>query len=367
MKRQTRLKILKWAILIPTVLVGIGVGLYMIEKPEYVRATGYITTDHSAHVRPRTEGPIKEIKVRYGQRVEKGQVLVQLEDEIQQNNLDKARKALKVARDRLEQLKSQQAADIQRHKARLEEARVSFNDAKRRVEQERKLVASGASTQKRLDDLEAEMQQRQAHIASVKTELNEAQMTAELVVMQSQVEMAEAEVKVMQSEVDLRKVKSPLAGVVLLNKFVPGEVVEKKQILGEVFDDTEYIAKVKISERHVAKIHGPSGERLGEPVWVELAAYPSFHHGWLMGRVAYRPLVVTPQRTGDGVVLLYVHFDFYPDQGGDPSADQQDLLNTWAVGPDRRFIPGQTVNAEIMVGRTNLLYWLLGIETRAQR
>jgi multidrug resistance efflux pump len=391
MKRATKIKLIVYPLSVLALLALATGVMALIPMTEYVAGEGYVTTDDNAQIRPREEGPIKEILCSYGEEVEQGQVLFVLEDDTQQAALKKSRAALQQcqaelqkaeavlataraelgeAQKKLDALQARQTRDEQNRKAR----ELTLTEQLRRAENElrrlEKLGATGTVSEQRLEDVRAkvaisragldevrsmrspDLDRRDREVAQSQIAVAESRVNrckAELDECRATIEQARADVDQRKADLERRRIRSPLNGTVLKNSFVVGEVVEKKQVLGEVFDDSEWVVKATFREGDVRKLVSRDSTE-NKTALIELAAYPESQFGYIHGRIKYTPKVVTPQRTGDGVVLLYFKLERF-DRGD---------AKTWR----ERFIPGQAALVDVEVGPTNLLYWLLGIDSR---
>jgi HlyD family secretion protein len=127
-----------------------------------VVATGTIEPVKEVEVRPRIAGIIERILVKDDDRVEQGQVLVEIERDLLESQAEEA-------------------------KAALDEARVQSRFARQELERARKLVESGARSPQHLDDNQARFDQSEARVAragararTLATQLSYARVTSPL-------------------------------------------------------------------------------------------------------------------------------------------------------------------------------------------
>lgn len=74
----------------------------LVQLPQALTAVGSLRSDETVIVRPEIAGRISEIRFKEGERVDKGQVLVKLDDSVQKADLDKARANLVLSRTKYE-------------------------------------------------------------------------------------------------------------------------------------------------------------------------------------------------------------------------------------------------------------------------
>jgi len=105
-------------------------------------------------------------------------------------------------------------------------------------------------------------------------------------------------------------------------------------MLGEVFDDRAFVIKAKVKERYVHCL------RPGQQARIEFDAYPRRVFGDFWGSVTKLAGVVTPQRQGEGYIIVHVE-----------------------LGPtEQELRPGLSATISIRAGTASALRWLLGLE-----
>src|SRR5215213_8895922 len=70
----------------------------LVRLPQALTAVGSLRSDETVVLRPEVAGRVAEIGFREGERVQKGQVLVRLDDSVQKADLDRARANLSLSR-----------------------------------------------------------------------------------------------------------------------------------------------------------------------------------------------------------------------------------------------------------------------------
>lgn len=205
-------------------------------------SSGYVVPQVRSQVGARIPGRVAKLNVKEGDRVEAGQVLIELDTADQMAAIHSARARVAAAR------------------ARVLTARAGLAEVKAQAEREKALVARGAAPQARADDLEARV-----------------------VSLQEQVKASEAEVAAAETEIDSLKINlghmtitAPISGTVLNKPPEVGEVLGNDFGIGTV--DTGIIELADFNTL-VVETDVPEGRlhlvRMGSPCEVVLDAYPT--------------------------------------------------------------------------------------------
>lgn len=205
-------------------------------------SSGYVVPQVRSHIGARIPGRVVKLMVKEGQRVEAGQVLIELERADQQAAIQSSRARAATAR------------------ARVVSARASLQEVRKQAERERALVANGASAQAKLEDLEL----RAASLAE-QVKASEAEVTA-----------ADSEIEALKVNLGHMTIAAPIAGTVL-NK--PPELGE---VLGNDFGiGTTTTGTIELADFNTLMVETdvPEGRlhlvRIGSPCEIVLDAYPT--------------------------------------------------------------------------------------------
>lgn len=312
-------------------LIGLVTTAYFLPTTRWVQAAGYVITDSEAEIRPSVEGAIEAWSIKSGDSVRQGDVLLRLKCAVYRAALEQAASQQKVAEAKLADLRTDQELAESQRKEQVYRAKRELEllqEELRRMEE----CKTGAVSQREISDTRLRVDVARSKLAEQKLDRKGA-MAGEVDVLREEIESARKAVARHAAEVELRTIRSAVDGVVQLHRFEPGEVVKPDHVLGQVFDISRWIVKLTVPERALAYV------RIGQPVRVELAAYPAWRNGDLAARVQEIKQIVTPRATGDGV--FYV---------------EAELLDP----PAGRLRPGMRASAKINAGRTNWLLRLFG-------
>jgi multidrug resistance efflux pump len=313
------------------IVAGAGAAAFFLPTERTVEAKGHVNTDNEAELRPSVQGVIRQWLVRSGDRVEKNQVVIQLDDRIQQARLEHARKQRKILEARLEHRTRAMKLTADERKAQIFRAEKVLTSAEEELQ---RITESGPAAFSPTEVAAAELRAQLA-----RSELQELRISRdevdrqEIQVLREQITAAHDAVALHEAEVERRKIRAPLDGTVQFNSYEPGEVVKPEHVLGQVFDRSKWVVKLMISERAMPHVE------VGQSVDIALTGYPTLKHGTVPGRITRLIDIVTPQPTGDGV--FYAEATLEPEHG-------------------RRLSPGMGAMATIHAGTTTLLGSWLG-------
>ncbi len=271
------------------IFIGVGalvVIAAMIFGVRYaIHAHYYESTDDAfvdAHIVPissKLSGYVATVAVNDNQHVNKGAVLVKLDDRDQQAKLEQARAALAAAQSRLAETKTGlevNKADVEQAKAQLVAAQANADYARTELKRYESMESGAASPQERSNALSA-AQAADANVEAARSKVAAAQ--AGVANGGSRVSTAEAEVavartQVAQAELDLSytAITAPDAGRVTRKSVEAGAYLQPGQNLMAIVPDQVWII-ANFKETQLTDM------RPGQPVDLKIDAYPSrkFH------------------------------------------------------------------------------------------
>jgi multidrug resistance efflux pump len=303
---------------------------WLIPTTRWAAASGYISTDLEAELRPSVEGTIEAVLVRSADLVERSQVVIQLNAAVQQAALEEARGHISARRADLQRLLSAHNLDRSQRQQQITQANLTMRLAQTQLD--RMTDNAGFST-KEVEDARLRMELAQSRLDELQLP-REEMMQQQIHVAQEEILAAEKQLARLEAELELRKIRSPLAGTVQLHRFEIGEVVKPERVLGQVFDRQTWVVRLRLPERYIGEIVE------GQRVKVGLAAYASLSQTPLEATVSRIERVVTPRPTGDGV--FYVEATIPLHEGVE-------------------LAPGMSAWAYVNTGKTNWLMRMLGV------
>ena len=188
----------------------------LVDSSEYV---GNLEARERVTLAPRTEGRILQIFARQGDRVSRGQPLVELEPTQEQEEVNAATQSVNVEKARLGQVQAElstaeanraaAAAEVESAKADVQDANSGVKLAQINLDRTQMLVEGGALSQQELDNDRTEFQSATAQLNSRQQTLNAA--TQSLQAADKQVEQARANVS--SQEATIKRAEAELGSV----------------------------------------------------------------------------------------------------------------------------------------------------------
>ena len=225
-----------------------------------VYATGMVEADPRVELKARLAGTIRDLAVREGARVSKGQLLARVENRSLAYDLKRGEADLRAASARA-RAESPQLAEVESRRAALAAELAQAEDELRRDEQLRASQAVSEETvargRRKVARLKAEVGAQDARLRATRSDL--AAERARLGAVAGS----------LASVVEDSMVRSPLDGIVLRRRVEEGEAVSQGQTLFTVGDTERLLLEVKIDEADVGQV------RVGQDVAINLYAWPA--------------------------------------------------------------------------------------------
>ena len=194
-----------------------------------LNAAGYVVPAHKIEVASKLSGRVEWIGVEKGDRVEKGQILVRLEDEEFQARVRQSKGNLAALRARLAELEAgSRPEEVQRAKAQLEEARADLEEQRLDLGRTKELAAAGVVAAQDLDRNQARYDSQSSRVASLERafELVRIGPRAEQIdAVRGQVQQALGQLEYDQTLLASTLIRAPVTGTILERNVEIGEFV----------------------------------------------------------------------------------------------------------------------------------------------
>jgi len=197
--------------------------------PVVLEAAGYIVPHHRIEVASKVVGRVAWIGVEKGDKVERGQVLVRLEDHEYRAQVLQADGNLASLKANLAELNAgSRPEQIELTRANLEEAKADLAKAALDIERAKELSEAGVISVKDYDDAKASYAAQQARVQSLDrafelTRLGPRQEQIDSAV--GQVRQAEGRLDFAKTQLDATIIRAPVAGTILERNVEVGEYV----------------------------------------------------------------------------------------------------------------------------------------------
>ncbi|MDP3537868.1 MAG: efflux RND transporter periplasmic adaptor subunit [Azonexus sp.] len=231
-----------------------------------VVASGKVRSPQRVELASQITGRVVQIPVREGNKVEPGDLLIQLDDTEWRAAVAQAKASLAQSETRLTQMK-QLSLPLAQQSQRQAEA--NLTQARQHFERTRDLAAKGFYSKTQLDDAQRNLAIAESQSQATQLQTLSAQSGgSDFRLAQSAIDQARASLEVAQSRLAYATIKAPLAGTVLTRSTEPGDTVQPGKVLMTLSPagDTEMI--VQIDEKNLRLLS------LGQKAMASADAYP---------------------------------------------------------------------------------------------
>ncbi len=346
-----------WGLLAKMLLGAAVVALagFLVPVRRYATASGYVTTREYAEVRSPVTGIVKKIRVSSGERVEAGQILVELNCAEEEAALSEANARISRLRSERERRQAEMEIDLSRRGVELEEKKRTHQDDLRVAELElanaesrlalaKELLEKGLKSQREVEDLALQRELCRVRLDALRRkdfkvyeellERDREKYAVELRALEEELAALEESARQAQARIEIRQIRAPIAGQVVRYEFVEGELLEPSYVIYEIFGGSEEVLKLRVEERYAARL------AVGQPYRARLASYNgAVQRIFFRGTIQHLRDVV--QNDGKSAYrMAYCSFDpgEYPIQ------------------------PGTTAEARIYYARSSFWSFLLNLE-----
>lgn len=191
--------------------------------------SGYVVAHHKTQVGSKVMGKVAWIGVEKGDRVQKGQHLVKLDDREYRARVEEAEAALRATQARLQELEAgYRKEEIERARAELERARVERQNQETELKRLEKLLSLGVTSRKEVDDARTrlEVAEAAARVAEKNHDLmNLGARSEQIALARAEVDRSRAALQYSRVMLDATQIRAPVSGTVLQRLVETGEMV----------------------------------------------------------------------------------------------------------------------------------------------
>ena len=258
------------------------------QLPRFLEATGSLAADEQTDVAPATSGKVTSVGVDLGTFVQKGAVLVRLDDRDSRIRLEQATAQVQQAQSQVRQaearlgLRPGQAFDTERV-AEVASARVALELAEKQLRRFERLIETGDVSRSAYDQQRAQRDQLQQQLESARTQARQGYagiQTARSAVVAAQTQVASARKAIADAVV-----LAPISGFVADRPADVGEYVTPSSKIATLVRTSPLRMRIDIPEQAVSNI------AVGQSVSVTVSTYPD---RTFSGRVHHISPSVTP-------------------------------------------------------------------------
>ncbi|MCS6850704.1 MAG: efflux RND transporter periplasmic adaptor subunit [Gemmataceae bacterium] len=227
-----------------------------------LESKGYIVPTHQVQVSPRVSGMVERLYIEEGKRVQRGDILAELEKVDYQADVDRAKAALAAARQRLNELVRNHPDEINQVKAELEEAEAQREQLYLEWKRNVNLRTGNALAAREYEQAYSAYKAMDRRVERLRLALKlvaEGPRLDRIAAAKAEVEQAEAELVKAQWRLDNCTVRAPLTGTILTKKAEEGNIVNPiafnvSASLCDMADLSDLEVDLTIQERDIAKV-----------------------------------------------------------------------------------------------------------------
>jgi HlyD family secretion protein len=262
---------------------GVAVNVETIKTRDLeaiVSASGKIQPERLVNISADTMGRVTDLRFEEGDRVKKGQFLLQIDPRLLKSAVEQGQASLQASRSQIEQLR-----------VAAESARAAFGQAKTEYDRQQQLWKQGLTTRQALDTAKSTLDMRQA-------ELNSAEKQVQTQQLRAQQEAAALE----SARYNLSKVRieSPIDGIVTRRNIEEGETVvvgtmnNAGTVLATIADMSVIEAQVEVDETDIPSV------ALGQPAKITIDAMPGKTFNGKVAEIGNSPIQESTQAASAG-------------------------------------------------------------------
>jgi len=247
----------------------------MVEKGEvnsFLKVTGVVEANETVRVTSEIMGQAKEVKVKDGEEINKGDILIVLDDEQIKIQVAQAQATLDSIQASYDKIKSgARPQEIKQAESAVLQAKINRDSAEENYLRMQKLFS-----EKAISEQQYEQAKNQYEIADV--QYQSARESYELVLegaAEEDIKSVEAQVRQTKAALDMAKyqlkntqITAPISGKVTSISVSSGEMIAPSVPLLAIIDVSRIFVKVGISEKDISKIN------VGQKVSLEIDAFP---------------------------------------------------------------------------------------------
>lgn len=248
-----------------------------------LEVTGEVTAVNSVVVAATVEGPIRYCPWREGDRVQKGEKLIEIDRETYRAEVQAAQAALAVASAKLDDMKAgTRPEEIAQAEQQVREGEQTLARANTEFERSKRLIGSGAVSLEDFERSQAEFKTAEAKLAAAQARLamlRAGPTPTEIAVQEAAVGEAAAALELAKARLAECVITAPFDGTIVAVHVRPGDVATAKAPLLQITDLSSLVVRFAVPEAYATSI------RPGMPLTVALDAYPGRSYRAIIVRV----------------------------------------------------------------------------------
>lgn len=221
-------------------------------------ASGKIAPKEQVQVASKLPAKVAATYAEEGVKVEKGQILAELDSSDYQEQVRQAEAGLQAAEAKLADAKAgAREQEIRQLESSLEQNRVAYDLAQKNYERKKALFDSGALPQADLDKARQDLENAKSGYEQVKAKLDLAREGATvntIAALQAEVNRQRAALDLARNTLNNTKIEAPISGIVASKNIHAGEMASPGVPLFTIVSMDEVVAEVSVPEDLVSRI-----------------------------------------------------------------------------------------------------------------
>jgi len=260
------------------------------DMKSFLTVTGLVEPAETVKVNAKVVGQVKEVLVSEGEEVQKGDILIRLDDEQISLQVAQANATLDSAKASLEKVRAgARPQEIKQAEAAMQQAKINLDSAEESFQRMEKLFSEGAVSEQQYDQAKGQFEIAQAQHQSAKERyelIKEGASEEDIKVTQAQVRQAQSALNIVKAQLDNTIIRAPIGGKVTAILAKTGEMISSAVPILTILDVSELYVKSGISEKDIASV------RISQEVEILIDAFP---RNQFKGEVVTKGAAVDPQ------------------------------------------------------------------------
>ncbi len=241
----------------------------------HIQSTGKIFSMDKRDITSDVEEKIEKMYVQKGDKVEKGQILMKLEETNIRYKIKDARLRLTMEEESLRQLEREGNTELE---INLSNARIKYEDAKNTYERNKKLYEENVIPKVELDKSKDDMDQTYNEYVLAEEKLKNSNHENQITIQRQKIELAKLDLEKLEKDIEKYTIKSPITGTIVDTNISESGIVESHRNLMSIQDIDNLEIIVDMNEYDASKIE------VDDPVEIK---GDSFEGKIYTGRVKY--------------------------------------------------------------------------------
>jgi HlyD family secretion protein len=257
-----------------------------------VSASGKIQPKRLVKISAETSGRVVDLAVNEGDRIKKGQFLLQIDPKNLRTRVDSGEASLQVASASLEQMRQ----SIETARAQLEQPRVQLEQMRQNLKRQQDLWRRELTTREALEKAENDLKRAESDVKSAESALQEREKTAKA--QDSRIMQERATLENARYDLGKVRIESTIDGIVTRRNIQEGETAvigtmnNAGTVLLELADMSVIQAEVEVDETNIPNV------QLGQPAKISIDAIPEKTFKGHVSEIGNSPIQATGGAAG---------------------------------------------------------------------